>query len=799
MVSTVSIFEMNLIINCEHKDPHTILGMHEVFHDDREVVAVRAFLPGAKELSVIDKNDQEKVYKAERIHDDGFFEAVIDDRNEWFEYLFHITYWDGNERTTADIYSFQPTVGDYDRYLFGAGNHYEIYNKLGANLMEVNGVEGASFAVWAPNAKSVSVIGSFNYWDGRGAQMRILGNSGIWEIFIPGVVEYDRYKFRIKDNNNNVVDKSDPYGFYMETRPQNASIVYDLGVYHWNDEKWIKQREEYDPYRTPMNIYEVQLGSWMRVPEEDNRFLTYRELADKLVKYVKKMGYTHIELLPVSEYPYDGSWGYQVTGYYAPTSRYGEPDDFRYFIDSCHKKGIGVIMDWVPGHFPKDSNGLARFDGTALYEHEDWRKGEHKEWGTYVFNYGRKEVSNFLIANALFWVKEYHIDGIRVDAVASMLYLDYCRKDGEWVPNEYGGRENIEAVEFLKHMNSVLKGAYRGVLTFAEESTEWEGVTRGVDRNGLGFSFKWNMGWMNDFLEYMKKDPIYRKYHHNNLTFGITYAYSENFVLVLSHDEVVHMKGSMIGKMPGDIWQKFANLRAGYGFMYAYPGKKLLFMGNDIGQYSEWDEKKSIDWHVLENDYNVGLNEYMSDLFKLYKKEPALWERDTYPEGFEWIECDDAANSVLSFVRHGAKPEEMIVAVCNFTPKTVLGYNVGVPYEGYYKEILNSDDEKYGGSGVINKKAVKSRHEHWNRCENCITIDLPPLATAIFTLTPNSKSKVAAKIAEEAAEKNVQPEKEKQPEKSEKPEQAKQTKQNKQTKTAKTKQTKTTNSKTTKK
>lgn len=704
MISTVSIYEMNLIVNCEHKDPHTVLGMHEVLHDDREVVAVRAFLPGAKELYVIDKNDENAVYKADRIHEDGFFETVIEDRHKWFDYKFRIVYWDGNENITADAYSFPPTVSDYDKYLFGAGNHYEIYNKLGANICEINGTEGVSFAVWAPNAKSVSVIGSFNYWDGRSAQMRMLGNSGIWEIFIPGAAEFDRYKFRIKDRNNNVTDKSDPYGFYMEKRPQNASIVYDLGVYRWKDAKWIKQRETSDPYRSPMNIYEVQLGSWMRVPEEENRFLTYRELADKLVKYVKKMGYTHIELLPVSEYPFDGSWGYQVTGYYAPTSRYGEPDDFRYFVDCCHQKGIGVIVDWVPGHFPKDANGLARFDGTALYEHEDWRKGEHKEWGTYVFNYGRKEVSNFLIANALFWIKEYHIDGIRVDAVASMLYLDYFRNEGEWIPNKYGGRENLEAVEFLKHMNSVIKGAYEGVLTFAEESTEWEGVTKGADRNGLGFSFKWNMGWMNDFLEYMKKDPIYRKYHHNNLTFGITYAYSENFVLVLSHDEVVHMKGSMIGKMPGDIWQKFANLRAAYGFMYAYPGKKLLFMGNDIGQYSEWNEAKSIDWHVLENDFNCKLNLFLQDLFKLYKKEPAFWERDTYPEGFEWIECDDAENSVVSFVRHGANVEDLIVIICNFTPKTVEGYDVGVPYEGYYKEILNSDDEKYGGSGVINKK-----------------------------------------------------------------------------------------------
>lgn len=749
MISTVSIYEMNLIVNCEHKDPHTVLGMHEVLHDDREVVAVRAFLPGAKELYVIDKNDENGVYKADRIHEDGFFETVIEDRHKWFDYKFRIVYWDGNENITADAYSFPPTVSDYDKYLFGAGNHYEIYNKLGANICEINGTEGVSFAVWAPNAKSVSVIGSFNYWDGRSAQMRMLGNSGIWEIFIPGVAEFDRYKFRIKDRNNNVTDKSDPYGFYMEKRPQNASIVYDLGVYRWKDAKWIKQRETSDPYRSPMNIYEVQLGSWMRVPEEEDRFLTYRELADKLVKYVKKMGYTHIELLPVSEYPFDGSWGYQVTGYYAPTSRYGEPDDFRYFVDCCHQKGIGVIVDWVPGHFPKDANGLARFDGTALYEHEDWRKGEHKEWGTYVFNYGRKEVSNFLIANALFWIKEYHIDGIRVDAVASMLYLDYFRNEGEWIPNKYGGRENLEAVEFLKHMNSVIKGAYEGVLTFAEESTEWEGVTKGADRNGLGFSFKWNMGWMNDFLEYMKKDPIYRKYHHNNLTFGITYAYSENFVLVLSHDEVVHMKGSMIGKMPGDIWQKFANLRAAYGFMYAYPGKKLLFMGNDIGQYSEWNEAKSIDWHVLENDFNCKLNLFLQDLFKLYKKEPAFWERDTYPEGFEWIECDDAENSVVSFVRHGANVEDLIVIICNFTPKTVEGYDVGVPYEGYYKEILNSDDEKYGGSGVINKKAVRSKKEHCNRCANKITINLPPLATSVFTLTPNSRGKLKKAVEEE--------------------------------------------------
>ncbi|MEA4971699.1 MAG: 1,4-alpha-glucan branching protein GlgB [Candidatus Metalachnospira sp.] len=746
MITTVSIFEMYQIINSEHKDPHTILGMHEVLFEGKEMVSVRVFAPCAKVVTVIDKKDKRKKYSSQKLHDDGFFEAVIENRKNWFSYILHIEYIDGNTSETEDMYAFNPTISEYDRYLFNAGNHYEIYNKLGAQPHRIDGVDGVAFAVWAPNAKSISVIGSFNYWDGRAAQMRMLGNSGIWELFIPGTAEYDRYKFRIKDRNNNVVDKTDPYGFYTEVRPMKASVVYDLGVYHWEDEKWIENRENTDEYRSPINIYEVHLGSWMRVPEENNRFLTYKELADKLVKYVKKMGYTHIELLPVTEYPFDGSWGYQVTGYYAPTSRFGEPDDFRYFIDCCHRNDIGIIIDWVPAHFPKDENGLARFDGTALYEHEDWRKGEHKEWGTYVFNYGRKEVSNFLIANALFWIKEFHIDGIRMDAVASMLYLDYCRKDGEWLPNEYGGRENLEAVEFLKHLNSAISSSFKGVMTFAEESTSWEGVTRGADSNGLGFTFKWNMGWMNDFLEYMKKEPIYRKYHHNNLTFGITYAFSENFVLVLSHDEVVHMKGSMINKMPGDKWQKFSNLRAAYGFMYTYPGKKLLFMGNDIAQYTEWSEERSIDWHLLKEDENLSLNMYLRDLFKLYKKEPALWEKDTYPEGFDWIECDDAANSVLSYVRYGKNTEELLLVVCNFTPRTVLDYNVGVPFEGFYKEILNSDDEKYGGSGIVNKKAVKSKKLHCNRCANSITINLPPLAATVFTLTQNSRNKLSSII-----------------------------------------------------
>ncbi len=748
MITTVSIYEMYRIINEEHRNPHSVLGMHEVLNGGKEMLSVRVFAPGAKAVTVIEKKGRKKEFEAQLIHDDGFFEAVITSRKKWFPYTLRIEYNDGNIYETADKYSFRPTVSEYDRYLYGAGTHYEIYKKLGAHLCNVDGTDGVSFAVWAPNAKSISIVGSFNYWDGRTAQMRMLGNSGIWELFVPEAAEFDKYKFRIKDRNGKTVDKSDPFGFYSEIRPMKASIVYDLGVYHWKDSEWLEKREKSDVYREPLNIYEVNLGSWMRVPEENNRFLTYKELADKLVKYVKKMGYTHIELMPVTEYPFDGSWGYQVTGYYAPTSRFGEPDDFKYFIDCCHRNGIGVIMDWVPAHFPKDENGLARFDGTALYEHEDWRKGEHKEWGTYVFNYSRNEVSNFLIANALFWIKEYHLDGMRVDAVSSMLYLDYCRRDGEWVPNEYGGRENLEAIEFLKHLNSVISGLNKGIMMIAEEATAWEGITKGLDRGGLGFTFKWNMGWMHDILEYAKTDPLYRKYVHNYITFGITYAFSENFVLVLSHDEVVHLKNSMINKMPGDKWQKFAGLRGLYGFMYTYPGKKLLFMGNDIAQYSEWSEERSIDWHLLNEDENMGINLYLRDLFRLYLKEPALWEKDTYPECFEWINCDDMDNSIVSYIRYGNKEEELVVTVVNFTPNTVMGYTMGVPYEGYYKEILNSDDEKYGGSGITNPKAVKSRGIPQDRCANSITINLPPLGAAMFVLTQNSKNKLANKLTE---------------------------------------------------
>lgn len=734
MITTTSLFELYQIINVEHGDPHHVLGMHEVKTNEAEEVAVRAFIPNAKTIIVIDTADSTKRYEMHKIHEDGFFEVIIEDRSKWFEYRFYINDYSGNEWETFDPYSFEPTISEYDRYLFGAGNHYKIYEKLGSHIKTINGIEGVSFGVWAPNAKSVSVIGSFNDWDSRRNQMRILGESGIWEIFIPDIKEYDKYKYCVKSRNNEVVNKTDPYGNFAEVRPETASVVYDIGKYEWNDSKWLDYRQKEDMYNKPMNIYEVHLGSWMRVPEDGDRSMTYLEAADKLVAYVKKMGYTHIELMPVEEHPFDGSWGYQVVGYYAPTSRYGNPSEFMKFVDMCHENGIGIILDWVPAHFPKDAHGLARFDGTALYEHSDPKKGEHPEWGTYIFNYGRNEVRNFLIANAIFWIEEFHLDGLRVDAVASMLYLDYGKNAGEWIPNASGGRENLEAVEFIKHMNSVITKKHPGVMMIAEESTSWAGVSRATEHGGLGFCLKWNMGWMNDFLTYVKKDPIYRKYHHGNITFSMVYAYTENFILVLSHDEVVHGKGSMINKMPGDMWQKFAGLRAAYGFMYGHPGKKLLFMGSEFGQFSEWSEAKSLDWHLLDYDNHKNMQKYVSDLNHFYLSEPAMWETDFDPNGFEWIECDDAERSIISYVRKSKNCEDILLFVCNFTPETYFNFRVGVPIAGDYKEIFNSDEEKYSGSGIINRNVVKSEKIDWNRRQNSIEIKVPPLGTTVFKL-----------------------------------------------------------------
>lgn len=728
MLTTTKLYDIFHIVNGEHSDPHTVLGMHEMEEDGRKAVVVRAFLPNAAGITVIDYANKRKKYPMERLHADGFFEVTIADREEWFRYQLEYTDADGNTWRSYDPYSFSPTLSEFDRHLFGAGTHYEIYEKMGGRLMTHEGARGAAFSVWAPNAKAVSVIGDFNNWDARRSPMRRLGESGIWELFLPAAAEGDKYKFHVTQCDGRVVDKTDPYGVYAEVRPNNASVLYPLKRYKWKDRRWMTARRKYDFRAAPMNIYEVHLGSWKRA--EGNRFLSYTELAEQLIPYVKEMGYTHIEMLPVEEHPFDGSWGYQVTGYYAPTSRYGSPDEFKQFVDACHQNGISVILDWVPAHFPKDDFALARFDGTALYEHQDPRLGEHIQWGTYIFNYGRKEVANFLLANALYWMDIFHIDGLRVDAVASLLRLDFCKEEGQWLPNVYGGSENLEAIEFLKHMNSVIAEREPGALMIAEDSTAWPGVTKKVDEGGLGFSLKWNMGWMNDFLSYIKLDPIYRKYHQNKLTFGMAYHYAENFVLVLSHDEVVHTKSSMIGKMPGDVWQSFANLRLSYGFMMGHPGKKLLFMGGEFAQYSEWSEARSLDWHLLQYADHQEMQAYVKELNHLYAEEPAFWAEDFDPNGFQWIECDDAESSIVSFVRRSKEKE--LVFLCNFTPVVHRGFSLGVPQEGVYHERLNSDAARFGGSDVINAVPLQSKAEPAGRCPFRVELDVPPLGMVIL-------------------------------------------------------------------
>ena len=728
MLTTTKLYDIFHIVNGEHSDPHTVLGMHEMEEDGRKAVVVRAFLPDAAGITVIDYANKRKKYPMERLHADGFFEVTIADREEWFRYQLEYTDADGNTWRSYDPYSFSPTLSEFDRHLFGAGTHYEIYEKMGGRLMTHEGARGAAFSVWAPNAKAVSVIGDFNNWDARRSPMRRLGESGIWELFLPAAAEGDKYKFHVIQCDGRVVDKTDPYGVYAEVRPNNASVLYPLKRYKWKDRRWMTARKKYNFKTAPMNIYEVHLGSWKRA--EGDRFLTYTELAEQLIPYVKEMGYTHIEMLPVEEHPFDGSWGYQVTGYYAPTSRYGSPDEFKQFVDACHQNGISVILDWVPAHFPKDDFALARFDGTALYEHQDPRLGEHIQWGTYIFNYGRKEVANFLLANALYWMDIFHIDGLRVDAVASLLRLDFCKEEGQWLPNVYGGSENLEAIEFLKHMNSDIAEREPGALMIAEDSTAWPGVTKKVDEGGLGFSLKWNMGWMNDFLSYIKLDPIYRKYHQNKLTFGMAYHYAENFVLVLSHDEVVHTKSSMIGKMPGDVWQSFANLRLSYGFMMGHPGKKLLFMGGEFAQYSEWSEARSLDWHLLQYADHQEMQAYVKELNHLYTEEPAFWAEDFDPNGFQWIECDDAESSIVSFVRRSREKE--LVFLCNFTPVVHRGFSLGVPQEGVYHERLNSDAARFGGSDVINAVPLQSKAEPAGRCPFRVELDVPPLGMVIL-------------------------------------------------------------------
>jgi 1,4-alpha-glucan branching enzyme len=729
---TVAAAAIAAIAGAYHGAPFDILGLHSVTVNGTPGLAVRAFLPQAQAVSVKRGDDLRPM---ERLHPDGFFEAVFPAEREFFGYQLALTHYDGTTLVAEDPYRFPPALTEFDLHLFAEGNHFQLYDKLGAHPMVHTGVSGVLFAVWAPSAERVSVVGNFNQWDGRRHPMRPRGATGIWEIFLPGLAPGEVYKYEIKSRHMGyLVAKADPYGFASELRPKTASVVWDLSNYQWNDADWMANRKSRHNFHSPISIYEVHLGSWKRVPDPTygSRWLSYRELAGQLVPYVKEMGYTHIELLPVAEHPYDGSWGYQVTGYYAPTARYGTPDDFRCLVDAAHQAGIGVIIDWVPAHFPKDEVGLGFFDGTHLYEHADPRKGEHKDWGTFIFNYGRNEVSAFLLSNALFWLEKYHIDGLRVDAVASMLYLDYSRKSGEWAPNEYGGRENLEAIRFLRRFNELVHEQFPDVLTMAEESTAWPMVSRPGYVGGLGFDMKWNMGWMHDMLHYMQLDPVFRRYHHNSLTFSLMYAFSENFILSFSHDEVVHLKKSMLDKMPGDAWQKFANLRALYAYMYAHPGKKLLFMGGEFGQWNEWSEAKELAWPLLDYEPHRKLQAYVKDLNRLLAAEPALHEVDFNWEGFQWIDFHDVDKSIVSFLRRARDPEDFVVVVANFTPVVREGYRVGVPRPGFYTEILNSDAEGYGGSNVGNRGGLPADDISWQGQPYSILLTLPPLAVVFL-------------------------------------------------------------------
>jgi 1,4-alpha-glucan branching enzyme len=732
--------DIDAIVSGTHGDPFAVLGPHPVSHDGRAALAVRAFLPDARALRLVPPQNgpgpaRPAAAEMERRHPGGLFETVIPDAPPSFSYLLELTDEQGRTRVVEDPYRFPPTLTDYDLHLLGEGRHYRSYEKLGAHPATVNGVSGVVFAVWAPNARRVSVVGDFNDWDGRRHPMRLHPGVGIWELFIPGLGEGARYKYDILGPASEPLAlKADPYAFAFELEtPRTASVVARLDHHRWRDDEWMESRGRRQRVDSPIAIYEVHLGSWRRVPEEGDRFLTYRELGEQLGDYVVDMGYTHVELLPVTEHPFYGSWGYQTIGYFAPTRRYGAPDDFMAFVDALHCRGIGVLVDWVPAHFPRDAHGLVYFDGTHLYEHSEARLREHPDWGTLIFNYGRWEVRNFLIGNALFWLDRYHIDGLRVDAVASMLYLDYSRRAGEWVPNRYGGNENLDAIAFLKTLNEVVYGYYPHAVTIAEESTAWPMVSRPTYLGGLGFGFKWNMGWMHDTLEYMSKDPVYRKWDHNKLTFGLLYAWQENFILPLSHDEVVHGKGSLWGKMPGDDWRKFANLRAYYGFMYGHPGKKMLFMGDDFGQTQEWQHDRSLGWHLLDaGPYHRGLQALVRDLNRLYRAERALHEADDDPGGFEWVDCGDAESSVISFIRRARNRDDFVVVVSNFTPVPREGYRLGVPTHEFYRELVNTDSKAYGGTDVGNAGGVGAEVVPWHGRPHSLVLTLPPLATLVL-------------------------------------------------------------------
>ncbi len=710
------------IIQGTHHDPHRFLGLHP-YHDGKKVI--RLWRPGANSIYL--EVDGKRV-QATQVHPAGVFEYVVPENTTPLDY--RVFYQSG--LLAHDPYAFWPTIGEVDQYLFGKGVHYQLYHVLGAKLKQHHGVSGTQFAVWAPAARSVALVGDFNYWDGRVNPMRSMGSSGIWELFVPGLGEGEKYKFEIRTQAGDIRVKSDPFAYSSELRPDTASVVADVASYSWGDQGWLADREKRKGVSQPMVVYEVHLGSWKK---RDGFFLNYRDLARELVDYCLMMGYTHVELLPIQEHPLDESWGYQVSGFYAVTSRFGTPKDFQWFVDHLHQHGIGVILDWVPGHFPTDDFSLARFDGTALFEHEDPRLGFHPHWSTHIFNFGRFEVSNFLIANALFWFDVMHIDGLRVDAVASMLYLDYGREEGEWIPNKYGGKENLEAIEFLKHFNSIVHQIFPGALTIAEESTAFTGVTHSVDQGGLGFDFKWNMGWMNDTLRYFSKDMIYRHYHHNDLTFGLLYAFSERFILVLSHDEVVHGKNSLMGKMPGDMWQQFANMRLLYSYMICQPGKKLLFMGGDIGQWNEWKCTGEIEWFLLRYPTHHGLQTMIRELNHLYRDEAPLWEKDFDHTGFSWVDFSDQQNSVISYLRKSSQGQTQgqLLCVHNFTPSFHSEYILPLRNVSSIQEIFNSDASKYGGSGKENPQpAILTDHHGY---ASALKIQLAPLATMIFKVT----------------------------------------------------------------
>jgi 1,4-alpha-glucan branching enzyme len=720
---TLATAELDALVRREHSNPHAVLGAHP---RDGGVV-VRALRPAAHGITV--EIDGGPSVELEPIHNGGVFEGVVEGAELPLRYRLRVDYGHGRKFTIDDPYSFAPTIGELDLHLIGEGRHEELYQKLGAHFREHQGVPGTAFAVWAPAARAISVVGDFNSWDGRLHAMRSLGPSGIWELFLPEVAAGARYKYELLAADGELKLKADPYAEEAEVPPKTASVVFK-SAHRWSkgDAEWQTLRHKQQPLARPMSIYEVHVGSWRLNPLEGNRPLSYLELADELCAYVSDMGFTHVELLPVMAHPFTGSWGYQVTGYFAPASRYGTPDELRQFIDRMHQSGIGVIVDWVPAHFPRDEFALARFDGTALYEHADPRRGEHPDWGTLVFNYGRHEVRNFLISNALFWLREYHVDGMRVDAVASMLYLDYSRREGEWVPNQFGGREDLDAVAFLKELNEVIYAREPGVISAAEESTAWPGVSRPTYLGGLGFGFKWNMGWMHDTLTYFQQDPIYRRYHHHELTFSLMYAFSENFILPLSHDEVVHGKGSLYSKMAGDRWQKLANLRVLYAYMWAHPGKKLLFMGSELAQEQEWSHERSLDWHLLEQPEHAGIQSLVRDLNRLYHDEPALWEVDSDPSGFWWLEPNDADRNVVAFARASSDRTRLVVFVANFSPLPRSGYRLGLPRSCRWREALNTDSTFYGGSDLGNLGSVVPDPIPWHGQPVSAEVTLPPLA-----------------------------------------------------------------------